>query len=308
MSVIDKLKATREKYLAEMTANNQMGNSKNYKGSNELDLCGDRNLGMTMGVFVSDVNDVPYRIIKNYRSFRINREIAEKYDIKDFRLRICDPSEYLDSVSDEDKRKIAQLCKILDSVKENWEGVWKERISKYAPQITPKFTIQYMKVLQRLDSNNTPVQMEPGIKVLTSRTPAYFRAFDDFIQSTQVTTGGYDFLTDMLSKDSRERKLKYCIKSSRPQFYSFVITSVPAATELTDDDIKQIHDLNTEVIDITQVDSEALSKWIRMFHDENQAIKEGVYKGSVEPQPEPQPEPAPWEAPSAPEEVPDPFG
>ena len=287
MSAIDKFLKTREKYQAEMAQSNSLGKGAgNYKGSNEMDLCGDKNLGMTMGVYISDKNDVPYRVIKGYRTFRINKEIAEKYGIKNFELRLCDPDEYM--VGDKEKQTIANLIKKLESVEKNWNA-WEGKIAKYKPTYSEALTIQYMKVLQRLDSKMTPVQLDPGVKVLKSRSKAYYRAFDSLISSNQVATGGYEFLGDLISREVKERNVKYTIQVTRSQYYNFTISSVPAKTEITDDDLNVAGDLNTEVVDITKVDLDVLNKWNKMFNEEYQAIKNTVLENSVEAQPAPQP-------------------
>lgn len=288
-SVIDKFLKSREKSLGEMTNDNTLGKGAGrFKGSNEMDLCGDKNLGSTMGVFIMDKNDEPYRIIKGFRQFRINKDIADKYGIKDFRLRLCDPSEY--NCSDEERELISKLVKKFESVEKNWEA-WEGKIAKYKPTYSETLTVQYMKVLQKLDQHNNPVNIDPGVKVIMSRSKGYFRAFDSFTSSNQVATGGWEFLSDLLSRDVRERNTKYVIKVTRSQFYNFTIAAVTAKTELTDDDLNVAGDLYTEVVDVTKVDVDTLKKWNKMFNDEYQNIKNGVEQGSVPPAPPAQPEP-----------------
>lgn len=303
-SVIDKFLKSREKNLSQMAQNNNPGKGAgHYKGSNEMDLCGDKNLGSTMGVFIADKNDIPYRVIKGFRQFRINKEVAEKYGIKDFRLRVCDPSEYLNA-TDAERALISKIVKKLESVENNWEA-WEGKIAKYKPTYSETLTVQYMKVLQKLDQHNTPVTLDPGVKVLMSRSKAYFRSFDNFTSSNQAATGGWEFLSDLLSRDVRERSVKYVIKVTRAQFYNFTITSVPAKTEITEDDLNTAGDLNTEVVDITRVDVDTLNKWNKMFNDEYQNIKNGVEKDAIPPAPPVEPEPAP--APVTEEVDEDPF-
>ena len=290
MNPIDAFLKTREKYKAEMAQSNSLGkNAGNFKGNNEMDLCGDKNLGMTLGVFLSDKNGIPYRIIKGYRTFRIDKEVAKKYDIKNYELRICDPEEYINA-TDQEKELITRLIKKFESVEKNWEA-WEGKIAKFKPTYSDTLTIQYMKVLQKLDAHNNPVSVEPGVKVLKSRSKAYYRAFDALISSNQVATGGYEFLSDLISRETRERNVKYTIQVTRSQFYNFVITSVPAKTEITDVDLAAADDLTTEVININRVDVETLNKWNKMFNDEYQAIKNGVEQGAVPPAPPAQSEP-----------------
>lgn len=312
MSAIDKFLSVRNKYKSEMDAGNALGKGQgHFKGSNEFDLCGDKNLGSTMGVFISDVNEAPYRVIKGVRTIRINKEIADQYGIKDFRLRIADPDEYL--IPEADKEIIRKLNKKVEAVEQNWDA-WEGKICKFRPTYNDLLTIQYMKVLQKLDVHNNPVQMDPGVKVIMSRSKAYFRAFDGFISNNEAATGGYEFIDDLLSRTPKTRNTKYVIKVTRAQYYNFVITPVTAPTEITEEDIRIAGDLNTEVVDVTKINKEELAKWNKMFNEEYLKIKNGVEKGSVPPQPAPEPtpmpepEPAPAPQPVVEEEVEtDPF-
>lgn len=301
-NAVENFLKTREKYKAQMAQSNTTGKGQgNFKGSNELDLCG-KNLGMTMGVFIDDINQIPYRVIMGFRSFRINKEVAQKYDIKNFELRLADPKEYANA-SESEKELISKLIKKIETVEKNWSA-WEGKIAKYPPRYVDAMTIQYMKVLQKLDANMNPdPNVSPGVKVLKSRSKAYYRAFDALVSSTQAATGGLEFLGDLISRDVKNRNIKYSIQVTRPQYYNFVITQVPAHTEITDEDLRVAGDLNTEVVDVTRVDVETLNKWNKMFNEEYKAIKDSVEQGSQEPvvtpvvtaEPEEVPAPAPEE-------------
>lgn len=290
MSVIEAFQKTRAKYINEIEQQNNFGNSgKNFR-NNELEICGDKNVGMTMGVFIADSNEQTFRVIKGFRSLRISKEIAEKYDIKNHELRLCNSDQYLNATPEE-KKLIDALNAKLEQIEKNWDA-WDGKISKYPPRYVESYTIQYMKVLQKLDAKGTPVEMDPGVKVIKAKAKGYLRAFDSYIESLYKATGGYEFLNDFIERTNKHRTQKYILKVSRPKFYEFVFSSVAQPVEITDEDLETASDLYKEVVDVTRVNSETLKKWGRMINAEYNEIKNKV-EGKVETPAPVQPEPAP---------------
>ena len=267
---------------ARQAAQSQMTTNKSkrvFMGTNELPLCGAKNVGMTFGVFLMDKNDLPYRIINGYRSFRINKEVADKYDIKNYVLRVCDPSQYI-GISDEDKKLVEALNKLLEKVEADWSA-WENKIAKYPPQWNRHMTIQYMKVSRRASLDGTEIAgFEPGVKVLMSKSDAYFRKFEGYIDDQQTISGNLeDVIREILSRDQRVRNTQFMLKAVLPpnvKSYEFTLQQIPKITEITDEDLRLADDLNREVVDITSVDSEEMKKWIKMFKETYAEIKNGV--------------------------------
>lgn len=262
-------------------------NRRIFAGSNELPLCGSKNVGMTFGVFLMDKNDLPYRIINGYRSFRINKEVAEKYDIKNYVLRVCDTSQYIRrspdgtvGLGEEDLKLVETLNKLLEKVSADW-AAWEGKISKYPPQWSRHMTLQYMKVLRRAGLDGTEIQgFEPGVKVLMSRSDAYYRRFEGYIEDQVNISGNLDdVIREMMSRDQRVRNTQFMLKAVLPpnvKSYEFTLQQIPRITELTDDDLKLADDLNREVVDITYINADEMRKWIRMFKDTYDFIRTGV--------------------------------
>ena len=280
MTIEEQFKATRDKYKNQVAGNNNFGNGgRSFKGDNELDICGPKGLGTIMGVYINDKNNVPYRIINGYRSIRINKEIAEKYDIKNYELRVCDSREY--NCSDEDKKLIDKIIQKIDFVRDNWDA-WEGKICKYPPQYYGAYTVQYMKVLQKLDQNQSPVQIDPGVKVIKSRSKAYIQQFDSLSNGMIAGYGGLSFLSDFLGRNVGDRQNKYIISTKRPQIkYEFSISSIMAPTQVTQEDLDKAGDLDTEVIDVTKVNRELLEKWNTMFNSEYASLKSVAEAGST---------------------------
>jgi len=301
---IETFKKTRKKAQMEMV---QQKATKTFSSPNkEIQLCGKKNVGILFGCFIADKNNLPYRIIKGYRYFRINKQIAEKYGIKDFALRICDPDQYCYSEGpqgEEEKKLITKLTKVLESVEQGFEGIWKDRIALYPPQYNKHMTIQYMKVLRRTDLAGVDVKdFDPGVKVIMSRSDAYYRRFEGFIDDQNTITNNLEeVLMELLSRDKKNRTCKYMIKSVLPpnvKSYEFTIQQIPEAKgiEITENDLYDASDLNKEIIDITEgsIDIDELNKWCTMFKEEYKEIKNSVMNGTTEDKKEdvpPTPEP-----------------
>lgn len=251
-----------------------------YSSKDEVEICGSRNLGMVFGVFLTDSNNVAYRIINGFRRFRINKETADKYGIKSFELRVCEPDQYI-NLNNEDYKLVETLNKLLEKVEKDWKGCWENRgIAKYAPSWNRHLTIQFMKVARRADANGNDVKgFEPGVKVIISRSDSYYRTFESYIEDQTVATQDMEgVVTSMLSRDERVRSQQYMIKTSQPEKkYEFSITALSKVTELTDDDLRAASDLNKAVVDITEVDTEEMKKWVRLFSDVYKEIQSSVY-------------------------------
>lgn len=280
MTIEEQFNATRNKYKNQVAGNNTFGNGgRSFKGDNELDICGPKGLGTIMGVYVNDKNNVPYRLIDGYRSLRINKEIAEEYGIKNYELRVCDSRQY--NCSDEDKQLLDKIIQKIDFIRDNWDA-WDGKICKYPPQYYGVYTIQYMKVLQKLDQNQTPVQIDPGVKVIKSRSKAYIQQFDSLSNGMIAGYGGLSFLSDFLGRNVGNRQNKYIISTKRPQIkYEFSISSIQAPVPITQEDLDKAGDLDTEVIDVTKVNRELLEKWNSMLTSEYQKIKGVANQGAI---------------------------
>lgn len=251
-----------------------------YSSKDEVELCGTKNLGMIFGVFLADKNNVAYRIINGFRRFRINKEVADKYGIKSYELRICDPEQYI-NISPEDKKIVETLNKLLEKVEADWKGCWESRnIAKYPPTWNRHLTVQFMKVSRRATaSGNDYEKFEPGVKVLMSRSDAYYRTFESYIEDQTVATQDMEgVVTAMLSRDERVRSQQYMIKTSQPEKkYEFSITAISKVTEITDDDLASAADLNRVVVNVVDVDVEEFKKWIKLFSDTYAEIQNSVY-------------------------------
>ena len=311
---IETFKKTRKKAQMEMV---QQKPTKTFKKfDNELQLCGKKNVGIVFGCFIADKNNVPYRIIKGYRYFRINKDIADKYDIKDFALKICDSDQYIfhDGEQGETERKlIDKLIKVIDTVRDGFDA-WKDKIALYPPQYYRHMTLQYMKVLRRTDLTGSDVpNFEPGVKVIMSRSDAYYRRFEGFIDDQNTITNNLEeVLMELLSREKKIRSSRFMIKSVLPpnvKSYEFTIQQIPEpkGIEITENDLYDASDLNKEVIDITEggVDVEELTKWCTMFKEEYKEIKNEIMSSGSTEEPKEEkikaPEPAPEPKPVAPE-------
>jgi len=277
-NVLDAFNKSRAAAQAKM--NKSSSGPRKFFSQNEVSLCGNKNVGMFFGAYIWDTNSQPFRIIEGYRTFRINKDVAEKYGIKNYQLRLCNPSNYVNP-TDEQLAVVTKLDKMLEQINNDW-GAWKDKLSPYPPTWNKHLTIQYMKLTRRSDNNGVDVQgFEPGVKVITSRSDAYFRTFDEFINSQNVINGGMDFVTNMLSRDVRQRQTSYMIKSSFPEgskSYVFAIQELQRAVEITDEDLRAAQDLYKEVVDVTEgaIDVEELNKWLKLFRDTYIGIKNGV--------------------------------
>ena len=279
-SVIDSFNKARAMAQAKMMQPTTTS-TKKFAGRNEVQLCG-RGVGMYFGAFILDTEGVPLRVIDGYRSLRVNREVAEKYGIDNYELRICDPSNYKD-LTPEQSKLIGTLNKMLEEIGKNWDA-WQGKIAKYPPRWNRHLTIQYMKIVRKSDLQGIDVQdFEPGVKVIMSRSDAYFKAFDEFITAQNTINGSMDFISNMVARDVRHRPCMYLVKSSLPagaKSYSFAFQEVARPVDLTDEDLRLANDLNKEVVDITNVNTEELIKWNHLFKDTYASIKEGVYENS----------------------------
>ena len=284
MSVLDSFNKARAAAQAKMARTNTT--NRKFVGQNEIQLCG-RGVGMYFGAFILDSNSVPLRIIDGYRRIRIDKSSAEKYGITNFELRLCDPSNYINP-SEEKLKLVTRLNKMLEEVERNWDA-WQGKIAKFPPSWNKHMTIQYMKVTRKSDGQGVEVKdFEPGVKVLMSRSDAYFRAFDEFITSQNAIQGGMDFINNMVARDVRHRPSTYMIKSSLPEgakSYAFSFQEVSRPVDITDEDLRLADDLNREVVDITEsgISVEELSKWDKMFRDTYANMKNEVFSESEDP-------------------------
>lgn len=284
MSVLDSFNKARAAAQAKMAKTNTT--SRKFIGQNEVQLCG-KGQGMYFGAFLLDSNEAPIRIIDGYRRIRIDKSAAEKYGITNYELRLCDPSNYINP-TEEQKKLVTRLNKMLEEVERNWDA-WQGKVAKYAPTWTKHMTIQYMKVTRKSDGQGVDVKdFEPGVKVIMSRSDAYFRAFDEFITSQNAIQGGMEFITNMMARDVRHRPSTYMIKSSLPEgakSYAFSFQEVSRPVDITDEDLRLADNLNREVVDITEggINVEELSKWDKLFRDTYANMKNEVFSESEDP-------------------------
>ncbi len=282
MSAIEGFQKTRAMYLNDSKMSNILNGSqkKETRENIELKITGDKNQGYITGVFLSDKNEVPYRLITGVRNYFISEEFAKKYGIGKF-LRIADSRQY--QVSDEAKKKIDELAHWLETVEKEWDAWSGTGISKYAPSYKRMVSIQYMKVFSALDLNRNQKELTPGVKLILAESKAFYSAFDSFIENQQMATGGYEFLDDLLGRGTTEAPKKksnmYIVKISRPvTAYEVTITQAAKEVELNEEDLKKADDLSKEYIDCSSVDVEYLDKWIKMFEETNKSI---IAKASV---------------------------
>lgn len=284
MSVLDSFNKARAAAQAKMAKTNTT--NRKFVGQNEIQICG-KGQGMYFGAFLLDSNNVPIRIIDGYRRIRIDKSAAEKYGITNFELRLCDPSNYINP-TEEQKKLVTRLNKMLEEVEKNWDA-WQGKIAKYPPSWNKHMTVQYMKISRRCDSQGVDIKdFEPGVKVLMSRSDAYFRAFDDFLTAQNAIHGGMDFISNMVDRDVRHRPSTYMIKSTLPdtaKSYAFSIQEVNRPMDITDEDLRVADNLNREVVDITEggINVEELSKWDKMFKETYMAMKNEVFSETQDP-------------------------
>lgn len=282
-SAIDGFMKTREKYQSDSKISNILnGNQKREQRENiELKITGDKNQGYLTGVFMSDKNDAPYRLISGVRNYWISEEFAKKYGIGKF-IRIADSKQY--KVSDSVKAKIDELAGWLEKVEKEWDAWCGTGISKFAPSYRKIVSIQYMKVVSYLDLSRNPRELTPGVKLIVAESKAFYSAFESYIESQQMATGGYEFIDDLLGRGTLEAPKKksnmYIVKVSRPKSYEVTISSAAKEIELNEEDLKKADDLDKEYVDCSSIDEEYIDKWIKMFEETEKEIIGKASEGS----------------------------
>ena len=250
-----------------------------------VDLCGKYNLGYTQGVYVFDSHGAYMRIICGHRKFITNKEMVEKYHLPSYALELCDAEQY-QGLTPENAELVRNLTRLLTVVKDNFDA-FGGKIGKYPPTYSKHLTIQYMKITLRSDLNGNTRDKDNGMKVITSRSDGYFKAFDRYIESQKVgSNGDMSFIGTIFDRSLTTRNTRFMIQVTKPEIkYEFMITTAMGTTMLKDEDLARASDLNKEVVDITPegFNAEELRAWERMFTEEFDAVKTAVYKNASSP-------------------------
>lgn len=259
--------------------------SKKKTNYDVVDLCGKNNLGYTQGVYVFDAQGVYVRVINGYRRFITNKEMVDKYQLPSYALEICDAEQY-QGLTPENKELVQNLTKLMVVASNNFDA-FGGKIGKYPPTYSKHLTIQYMKITSRADLNGNTRADDNGMKVITSRSDGYFKAFDRYIESQKIgSNGNMSFIGSIFDRALTTRNTRFMIQVSKPEIkYEFMITTAMGTTMLKDEDLAKASDLDKEVVDITPegFNESELRAWERMLTEEYEAVKTAVYKNASSP-------------------------